>query len=309
MKKTKVLITGATGILGNFLCRHLADNCNFLVFGTSRNKNLDFIGEDFFVGDLTDNQFINDVSKNAKPDVIIHCAANVNLDDCNTNKEYAYKLHVESTARLASYNRSTRFIYISTDSVFDGTRGWYSESDTPNPLNYYAQSKLGGESAALCNNINSLVIRTNIYGFHRPMGKSLVEWALENFAAYRTINGFTDVYFNPLYVGQLSKIIIELITIKTTGILNASSTEAISKYQFLERLADYFGYSNTLITKNVIDCSALAVTRPKNTTLDTSRLQRVIGQVTSINDGLEELKSDWDKSNIKFDQQRLRMAS
>jgi dTDP-4-dehydrorhamnose reductase len=296
MRKMRVLITGASGMLGNHLCRLLAKSRKYLVFGTSRKEPSEFIGDNFFLGDLTDNEFVNNVLKDAKSDVTIHCAANVNIDDCENNREYTRQLHVAATARLAAYNQSTHFIYISTDSVFDGKKGYYSESDMPHPLNYYAQSKLEGEYSALNNSKGALVLRTNIYGVHQLPGRSLSEWGLKNFAARRTISGFTNVYFNPVYTGQLANVIIQLIEKKTTGIVNAASNEKINKYQFLVRLAGVFGYPANMVAEGVLDNTCFSTLRPMNTTLNTSGLQNLIGQAPSLKEGLNELKRDWDRS-------------
>ena len=178
----------------------------FEVFGINRSVNIHSkINE--YVCDLGDDESVKKTLNLVKPDMIIHCAANVDIDFCEKNKEAAYKVNAEATRLLASYQpQKTKFIYISTDAVFDGLLGNYNEKDITSPLNYYARTKLLGEQFVQEENPASIIIRTNIYGFHRPVpGRSLVEWALSSLSKGDQITGFCDVCFNPVYTRQLKK--------------------------------------------------------------------------------------------------------
>ncbi|WP_414733592.1 dTDP-4-dehydrorhamnose reductase family protein [Acetobacterium carbinolicum] len=293
--KKKILITGASGMLGKRIIELFSIDQKYEVYGVSRkNKNNDSPDIIMVNIDLMDMEAVEDGLNQIKPEMIIHCAANVNLEDCQKNQNAAYKLHVESTQKLAAYNPgSTKFIYISTDSVFDGRKGNYTEEDKVNPLNYYAESKYLGEKTAISSNSNTLVIRTNIYGFGSSEGHSLVEWAIEQLSSNQSIKGFEDVLFNPVYVGQLAAIIKKLLEEgNITGVLNIGSDQFISKYQFLKKVAKTFDFSDELISSASSDSMSMLIDRPKNTTLNVSKLFTLTGEVLAFEKGLLEMKQN-----------------
>lgn len=292
-----VLITGSSGMLGKDIVEVLSKTVKFNVFGIDKIAAPDFAGNSQIIGDLLDTGFLNEALNSINPDIIIHCAAFVNLDFCEDNKEITEKLHCGVTAHLSSFNAlRSRFIYISTDSVFSGEKGSYDESDIPAPRNFYAQSKYKGELMAQENNPQALIIRTNIYGFKHPPGNSLVEWALEKFKKDETVSGFKDIFFNPLYTKQLARIIASFIINKeVAGIIHAGSSRCISKYFFLRKLAQTFKYSPELVTESSSWQINFRTPRPRNTSLDITKLQKVITEIPDLGTGLQELYSDYYK--------------
>lgn len=302
--KQKILITGATGMLGKSIINDFKDDNRFEVYGISRKINEKINNYNRVIVDITDNDELIKNLKLINPDVIIHCAANTNVEECNNNKEDVYKLHVDATQTLAEFN--SRYIYISTDSVFDGQQGEYSEEDEVNPLNYYASTKLEGEKVSLDSNSKALILRTNIYGFHLDKKNSLVEWALRNLLLNNKINGFNDVYFNPVYVGQLARIIKKIVTSNNViGILNIGSKEYISKYEFLVKLAKVFNISKNLIIPKSIDDINFSALRPRNTTLKLNKLQDILKEIPSIDEGIKELRNDYDELFINKEEFKL----
>lgn len=297
--KKKILITGSSGMLGTDLVNVFSADNNYKVFALSRhsfksNEKINFI--DF---DLNKSKKIGDLLKKTNPDIIIHSAALVNVDACENDHLSANKLHIEATSKLASFKSDqTRFIYISTDSVFDGKIGNYLETSKTHPLNYYAKSKLLGEQEALTLNNNSLVVRTNIYGFHKPAGNSLFEKVITTLNNGEIINGFKDVIFNPVYTRHLAIILKKIIEKKVLikGILNIGVDEAISKYDFSLRLARSFKKDINLIKPGLLKDAKLKAPRPRNTTLNNSKLKNIIHRVPSLQQGLRALKIDYKKS-------------
>ena len=271
------------------------DEKNFTVFGVDLVKNDLLPYESQIIGDITNVEFITSLLKKTAPDIIIHCAAIVNLSICEQNKKLAYSLHVEATKNLASYKSGkTKLIYISTDSVFDGKKGNYLESDTPNPLNFYAESKLEGEEATRLNP-NHIIARTNIFGFNNPLRNSLAEWAIKNFISNKPINGFTDVIFNAIYTKQLAQIIADLIIMNYMGVINVTSQNAVSKYDFLVKLASALGVSENIVNKSNSEDIRFEIERPKLTNLNTTKLQQMIN-VPTIDSGILEMVKDYKKT-------------
>jgi dTDP-4-dehydrorhamnose reductase len=296
VNEIKILVTGSSGMLGKDIVEILSNNINCSVYGFSRTVNSLFSNDHQVIGDLTNLEFLSSSLCKINPDVIVHCAAIVDVDECETNKRVAEMLHRDVTEILAIYKSgSTRFIYISTDSVFDGQKGNYTEEDIPNPINYYAKTKRDGEIIVLANNSNAVVIRVNIYGFHLESGKSLVEWAIDNLKHDKSINGFTDVYFNPVYTKQLGEIVKDIILSKYfKGILNVASKEYCSKYEFLLHIAKQFNFNNSLIKKKSVKKFKFLAQRPVNTTLNTNLLKRVFDKVLTLQDGLSKLRRDYE---------------
>jgi dTDP-4-dehydrorhamnose reductase len=293
----KVLVTGASGMLGARIAEYIQQSATFEVYGVAR-KNI--IGKyNYRQLDLLDKYVVKEVLNELNPDTIIHCAANVNLNDCEVNKENANSLHVEATETLASFKSGEcKIIYISTDSVFDGVKGDYTETDQPSPLNYYALSKLMGEEKLAQINPNSLVLRTNLYGFHKfEEGNSLFEWIYQNLSKQKNITGFTNIYFNPLYTGQISQIVFQFLDKKETGLFHLGCKEKITKYQFALMVAEEFGFEKSLIQSGSYEETTIGLKRPKNTTLDYSKYMSHFNKEYSMTEGIKNLKADLDKTN------------
>jgi len=292
----KVLITGSSGMLGGAIFDlFLSNDEMFDVLGID--KVTPRIDNGFHVKiNLIDFKQLQSILNDFKPDIIIHCAAIVNVDCCETDKKSADLLHIEVTKILGSYNaKKSRLIYISTDAVFDGVNGNYRENDKPHPLNYYAKSKWRGETEALNSCENNLVVRTNIYGYKNPPGNSLAEWAIHEAKNKKMISGFSDVYFNPLYVKQLARVIKHLIIRSENGVIHAGTREAVTKFEFLMELYRRFGFPANRIKPISIDEIEFKGARPKNTTLNVNRLKEITGDAPSIYNGLDEFVNDYKK--------------
>jgi len=281
-------------MLGKDVVQAFSEKTTFEIFGISRKCTQIAGSYHHIASDLTDTGLLECILRDIKPQIVVHCAANVNVDDCESNKKYAYKLHVNSTDTLASYNPPlTTFVYISTDSVYNGNNSNHSEFEATLPSNYYALTKLEGEMHAQRRNPNTIVIRTNIFGFQKKVGTSLADWALWNLSQHLPIGGFADVFFNPIYTKQLARIIYRVIDVGFKGILNIGSNSFVSKYDFLVRLCEQFGFSTDLVEKRSMGHERFAAQRPKNTTMDVNRLKGIIRQVPDLSSGLKEMKSDW----------------
>ena len=293
----KALVTGSSGMLGSDAARALTAH-GWEVCGISRRRHPDLPLVQQIQADLTDGSGLDRLLGAVAPDLIVHCAAIVNVDACEDDREAAEALHVRAGARLAAFNPGrTRMVYISTDSVHAGEKGDYSETDEPRPCNTYGASKLEGERACLEADPRALVLRTNIYGRHFDKRSSLAEWALGQFEQGREIKGFEDVFFNPAHTGQLAALLPTLVAADTRGVLNVGSGEAVSKYEFLRRLAKRFGHSEKLVLRESVDTIRFAAKRPRNTSLNLERLRSILGWVPSLEDGFAQLYKNSHKEN------------
>ncbi len=272
----RIGVTGASGMLGATLVTHLSKLHK--VFATSRSKGIEGKDIKWDCFDLTDIELLNKWLDRVKPNVVIHCAAIVNVDLCEENFDLATKLHVETTKVMSNYlNRNNgRLIYISTDSVFDGKKhGSYNESDLVNPLNVYAKTKLMGERPVQLMT-NGLVLRTNIIGWTRENSVSFSEWMLKGLTDNIPLNLFYDVNFSPLNVYDLSIIIEKIIQNPIFGLYHCASSDGISKYDFGRKMAEIFQLSDSNINRISVDDMEFKASRPKNMALNINKISAVL---------------------------------
>lgn len=269
----RILITGVTGMLGSDLARMFSSMGKYEVFGLGRSISSAIPKANQFIVDLKETDQIERL--NFIPDIIIHTAAITDLNLCEKDPEMANQVHVEASRALASLcGKQSIFFYISTDSVFDGTKGNYSESDIPSPLNVYAKSKLRGEyEVQKLVGDRAIILRTNIYGFHLPLKNSMAEWAYKEWMLGKTISGFTDTIFNAVYTHQLAEIIGRIIDSNILyPVINIGSNEAISKFDFLEKFRKKLNIDKALLKPALSTSFPSAIMRPKNTSLNTTLL-------------------------------------
>ncbi len=288
-----ILVTGAGGMLGEKIVKYFDSQNQFTVYGTIRNR-IPFEGGNVKWEnlDLCNQKELHNLLNNIKPSIIIHCAANINIDNCEINSDDSEYLHSNIIEEFKKSSPNSLFIYISTDSIFNGETGNYSEQDTPGPINKYALSKLNGEFQVKYFFKEFIIIRTNIFGFHSIQNKtSLAEWALEKLNKNESINGFDDVIFNPVYTVQLAFVINNLINLNYRGIIHVGSSSRISKFSFLNLLALKFNFNENLIQRTLSQDYNFKAMRPKNTFLNTSKLEKLMDKL-DLNEGLNMLYND-----------------
>lgn len=251
-------------------------------FGTYRqfpNKNADHQ----IKLDLTDEKNINAAVKAADSEFIIHCAAATNVDFCEENYALARTVNALSIKSLIeSAGPKTRFIYVSTDAVFDGKSGNYSENDLPSPVNNYARTKLEGEWLVEQFCSNYVIIRTNMFGWNQVHGESFAEWIIANLSKKNPIKMFTDVIFSPISAFTLSKIVIKLLDSDFVGRLNIGCSAGISKYKFGMYISDIFKLESSFIKPVSVDSFPFKAKRPKNTSLNISKAKKILGTMPEI---------------------------
>jgi len=282
----RILVTGTSGMLGRVVANYLFRFHR--VMGTSRTFSM-YLKCPQSNGDLTNMFYVKHLLDEFDPQIIVHCAASTNLELCERDKEAAKNINILTTDVLSNHN--SKFVYISTDSVYAPQLENCSESSKTDPLNYYAWTKLQGETASLKRK-NSLILRTNIYGLNSSTGNSLVEWAIANLANNKQITGYKDVFFNPVHTEQLAQTIHILIDKDVAGVLNVSSSHSISKYEFLIRIAEKLNLDFNLIKEGVYLDSAIK--RSKNTTLNNDKMKAVLERDLLLSDGLEMLRREYE---------------
>ena len=294
----RIGVTGASGMLGARLIIHLSKL--YEVFATSRSKGLEGKNIEWDCFDLTNNALLNKWLNESKPDMVIHCAAIVNVDACEDNVKMATKLHVEATKVIVNYLDSNdgKLIYISTDSVFDGKKQRsYNEDDLVRPLNIYAETKLMGEKTVLSMN-NGLVLRIEIIGWTQEGGASFSEWLLKSLVDNAPLNLFHDVHFSPLHIDNLSIIIGKIIINPIFGLYHCASSDSISKYEFGIKMAEIFKLSSSNINRVSVDDMEFKADRPKNMALDIGKISSALSyDFPNVEDAIKLMKRQYDKNS------------
>jgi dTDP-4-dehydrorhamnose reductase len=293
MSKQHLLITGVSGFLGSNLAYALKDR--FDILGVYHAHPFAVSGVSTCQADLASPEDCQRIVREFKPDVCLHCAALADIDRCESAREEAYRSNVEATRFLtdALLGARCKLVHISTDAVYGGEEGDYSEETPPKPLNYYAHTKLLAESEAVrCP--GSLIVRTAFFGWNLGPGKKpLSEWVLGELAAGKTIRGFTDVITSFLYMFDFSDLLLKALESDLVGIFNFASADSISKYAFARALARRFGYDEGLVVPASFDQFPLKARRSKNLSLDTSKLTRELGiSLPTVGQGVERLFFD-----------------
>ena len=286
----RILVTGASGLLGLNLALEAAKD--HTVFGLTNRNPLHIDAFTVLNTDLLEPGAAERLLERTQPDWVIHCAALANLEACEADPEQARQLNTEVPRKLAHYvaRGGARLIHVSTDAVFDGQRGEYTEQDTPNPLSVYAQTKLDGERAVAQANPDAIIARVNLFGWSLSSRRSLSEFFFYNLQAGKTVMGFTDVFFCPLLANDLASIFIKMLEKDLRGLYHVVSSQCLSKYDFGLRLARRFGLDETLIQPTSVAHGGLKAARSPRLSLRSDKLAQALGEpLPTIASGIEGL--------------------
>jgi len=289
-KKQSLLITGCNGFLGSNIVDKLIQD--FTITGLDKDDSKKHEKIDFYSIDITKIDQIQNFLTEHQFDIIIHCAALINVDLCEENYQLAYDINAIGTKNLVT-NFEGLFIYISTDMLFDGLTGGYSEESTPNPINNYGKTKLAGENFVREYAKNHLILRTNFFGWnHYSEKQTFAEWIYNALSDNSEINLFYDYIFCPVFIYDFIKIMKTLIKLKLNGTFNAVGRDCISKLEFGELIADKFKLNRNNIKRVSIKDHNFIAKRPENMSLSTNKLLDNKVYVPSIKEGINNLFAD-----------------
>ncbi|MCC6182464.1 MAG: SDR family oxidoreductase [Bacteroidia bacterium] len=256
----KILITGSNGLLGQKLVYKLIQNTGVTCIATARGENrlVNKTGYEYAELNIADYNHVEAVFSRYLPDVVINTAAMTNVDACETDKESAYLLNtkavrnqVEVLEKLAKQhvNYKPHFIHLSTDFIFDGTHGPIDETETPNPLSYYAETKLEAEKIVMASSLNWAIARTVlVYGIVDNMSRSnIVLWVKQNLEQGKTIHVVDDQFRTPTLAEDLADGCLLIANKRATGIYNISGKDFLSILEIAHLVADYYQLDKSLI--------------------------------------------------------------
>lgn len=235
---------------------------------------------DYVSCDLADKDKLKKAVYDFCPDAIVNAAAYTNVDLSETERELAWKINVKGVEYLAEAARvlDAHLVHISTDYIFDGKSGPYSESAKPNPIGYYGRTKLASENVLKLSGINYTVLRTNVlYGVAKNSRPDFVKWVVNMLRDKKQIRIVTDQINNPTFIDDLVQAISKVIEFKKFGVFNIGGSEFLSRYDFTLRIAEYFELDESLIVPIKTSELNQPARRPLNSGLLTIKAQSELG--------------------------------
>lgn len=268
----KILITGASGFLGYHLLR-AARQKGFSVFGQYHQGVVNFSHSGNFKIDLRSYTETGNVIDEIEPDVVVHAAAIANANICQNDRALSYAVNVEASRNLAGIcsDYQAQFVFISTDLVFDGRKGYYSEEDKVSPLMVYGEHKALAERQVTEIYPASLVVRCPLmFGDPEASAKNYLPDFIRSLKEGRPVNLFSDEYRSVCGAKSVAEGIIHVCE-EESGLLHIAGRERVSRLEFGLVAAKAYGLDSSLIRPCLQSEAQLAAPRPPDVSLNISK--------------------------------------
>ncbi len=289
-----ILITGANGLLGQKLCRDFSTSHEVIACDLHPQSFTPLSGVIYRFLDVTNQPETRLSVQNNNPQVIINAAAYTDVDGCETHKKEAWVVNVGAVENLVRICREKKIklIQLSTDYIFDGENGPYSEDDPPGPVSFYGETKLESEETIKQSGIDYLIVRTNVlYGTGKNVKKNFLLWLLENFSSGKNIKIVNDQFNNPTLADNLSLCLLEMAEKNLSGIYHIGGAEYLSRYDFAIKVADKFNFDPSLISPIQTEFLEQKAARPHWGGLKTDKVRKILRtKLLNVEEGLEQVK-------------------
>ncbi len=292
----RILITGSNGLLGQKTIE-LLSRTNYRLLITSVEEQSVFDREiiPYRQLDLTRRQEIRKLVDEFEPNLIVHTAAVTDVDLCEKERGLAWQVNVGSVENLiyAAKLVGGQIVHLSTDYVFDGSHGPYTEIDRPNPISYYGRTKLASENLLLTSGIPATIIRTMVlYGFGFNVKKNFALWLYKNLSEKKQINVVDDQFGNPTLADDLAYAILKIIELEKIGTYHIAGAEIVSRYDFALTLAQIFNFNKKLIAPVKSTNFKQLAPRPLKSGLITLKAETELGiKMSNVSHGLTIFKN------------------
>jgi len=288
----KILITGGSGFVGGHLVKLAQANYEVhALYNKTPLQNKNILAHQF---DLYQVALLKNFLDEIAPDVIIHTAAIANPDQCEENPDAASQVNFKATEALASWahNTGSRFIFTSTDMVFDGMKGNYIERDPPNPISLYSRAKLSAEQFIVANNSNYVIARVALaYGMGVTRQTSFFEKMIEKLKRAESIALFHDQFRSPILVDNLAEALLELVDNEFVGIIHLGGSERISRWEFGLKACEILDLPSQNISKGSMFDFAGAAFRPQDISFKIELAKKILKvKLLNCEEGLERIK-------------------
>jgi dTDP-4-dehydrorhamnose reductase len=284
----KILITGSNGLLGQKLVYKLKQNSKHQLIATARGENrlVDKSNYTYESLDIADADQVKKIFMKYLPDTVINTAAMTNVDACEGDRALALLLNATSVAHqvkalqeLKSDTYNPHFIHLSTDFIFDGTHGPLTEEEQPNPLSYYAETKLQAEHLVIQSGLRWAIARTVlVYGIVDNMSRSnIVLWVKQNLEQGKTINVVDDQFRTPTLAEDLADGCILIAEQSAEGIYNISGKDFMSILELAQKVAEYYKLDKSLIRPSKSADIKQPAKRPPRTGFIIDKARKILG--------------------------------
>lgn len=289
-----VLITGANGFVGHYTAQRLVAK-EYRVIATGKGECRLAVPHPNFVYetlDFTNEEAVKAVFEKHKPQCVVHTGALSKPDECEQNKEAAFRTNVTGTLYLL--NTAARyqsfFVFLSTDFIFSGREGMYKEDDVPAPVNYYGETKLLAEGEVKKYPFAWSIVRTVlVYGNPKGGRHNILTNAAESLKRGEQLRIFNDQVRTPTYVEDLAKAIVTIVEKKAEGVYHVSGKDVLTPYDMTVAVARHLGLNEKLISGVTEETFQQPARRPLKTGFDISKAKRDLGyEPVSFAEGLKK---------------------
>lgn len=298
----RILVLGSNGLLGQAI--QLAFKKNYQIYASSV-EDQSFLNPEqtrYFQADLTSRAQVRELVIWANPDVIINTAAYTNVDGCEQDREQCWAVNVHALENIveAPYIKKPILVQISTDYVFDGEKGAYRETDTPNPRGNYARSKMAAENIIASSDFEYIIARTQVlYGTGVRVRANFVTWLIQTLTDNKTVRVVDDQIGNPTYTPDLAEALLRLLEARAYGVYHVSGVDRLSRYDFAALVSEVFELDTGLIQKIHTEELEQKAPRPMNSTFTTNKLYNNINWLPRTTaKALKHMKQELEKGKI-----------
>jgi dTDP-4-dehydrorhamnose reductase len=280
----KILITGANGLVGQKILEQLLDRQDFEVWatglGAARLPSLWDSKYTWISMDMRDATQVQTVMDHVIPDFVFHTAAMTLPDQCELNQQACWEVNVEAVKHLLEACRKTdcHLIHLSTDFIFDGEDGPYTEDAIPNPVNFYGKSKAAAEDLIKVSGVRHSIIRTVlVFGLGHDLSRSnIILWVKSSLEKNKRIRVVNDQWRTPTLVEDLAKGCIAVMDKRAEGIYNLAGKDLLTPYMMALQVAEYFELDRSLIEEVSAATFVEPARRPLRTGLIIARAQSLL---------------------------------
>jgi dTDP-4-dehydrorhamnose reductase len=289
----KVLVIGASGLLGTKLAQLALDLGHSVQSAYGEHKPQ--FGEAIHLDITSDTGVLKCISR-AEPDVVFNAASITDVDLCEEHPELAMRVNGQAVGIVARACSETGafLVHISTDYVFDGQQGHYTEDDTKVPINVYGKSKLLGEKELQTNISDYLIARTSVlYGWGRTYRPNFATWIISKLGAGERVRVVTGQYSSPTFNTQLARMLLEAAERNLVGTIHMAAATRINRFEFALKMSKVFALDSELLTPSAPESLNWKAERPWDSSLDVSKASRILRNKPSlIDEALEEFRKE-----------------
>ena len=250
MHLLRVLVIGGSGFIGRYLVRRLGEASRHDIRATYRSRPPPADGNSWRWVELTDTDALAGLFRQSRPEVVVHLAAMADVGACEREPGVAAAVNVDATSAIArlSQQHGARLVFVSTEYVFDGSKGFHAEDDAPSPNTHYGRTKHDAEQAVADLGDLGAIVRTSIvYGWPLQAHRNFAPWLIERLRSGQPYHGATGVLRTPVYVEHLVDGIVRLVEKHHAGIHHIAGRDWVSMCDFAQAVAEGFGLDHWLV--------------------------------------------------------------